>query len=97
MAKEISKADIENYQNDLTKHPVVNVASHAAQTNGIYKASENLETKVDLDPTFSIEIETGKPADQKQSGRCWMFSALNTMRHPLQKEYKLKDFELSQN
>ena len=97
MAKEISKADIENYQNDLTNHPVVNVASHAAQTNGIYKASENLETKVDLDPTFSIEIETGKPADQKQSGRCWMFSALNTMRHPLQKEYKLKDFELSQN
>lgn len=97
MAKEISQADIENYQNDLAKHPVVNVASHAAQTNGIYKASENLETKIDLDPTFSIEIETGKPADQKQSGRCWMFSALNTMRHPLQKEYKLKDFELSQN
>ncbi|GBG04247.1 aminopeptidase C [Lactobacillus rodentium] len=97
MAKEISQADIANYEKDLAKHPAVNVASHAAQTNGIYKASENLETKIDLDPTFSIEIETGKPADQKQSGRCWMFSALNTMRHPLQKEYKLKDFELSQN
>ena len=97
MAKEISQADIANYEKDLAKHPAVNIASHAAQTNGIYKASENLETKIDLDPTFSIEIETGKPADQKQSGRCWMFSALNTMRHPLQKEYKLKDFELSQN
>ena len=97
MSKEISQADIANYEKDLAKHPAVNVASHAAQTNGIYKASENLETKIDLDPTFSIEIETGKPADQKQSGRCWMFSALNTMRHPLQKEYKLKDFELSQN
>ena len=97
MAKEISQADIANYEKDLAKHPAVNVASHAAQTNGIFKASENLETKINLDPTFSIEIETGKPADQKQSGRCWMFSALNTMRHPLQKEYKLKDFELSQN
>ena len=97
MAKEISQADIANYEKDLAKHPAVNVASHAAQTNGIYTASENLEIKIDLDPTFSIEIETGKPADQKQSGRCWMFSALNTMRHPLQKEYKLKDFELSQN
>ena len=97
MAKEISQADITNYEKDLAKHPAVNVASHATQTNGIYKASENLETKINLDPTFSIEIETGKPADQKRSGRCWMFSALNTMRHPLQKEYKLKDFELSQN
>ncbi len=97
MAKEINNNTIDKFEQDLAKHPVFNVASHAAQENGIYKASQNLQTKIDLDPTFSIEIETGKPADQKQSGRCWMFSALNTMRHPLQKKFKLKDFELSQN
>ncbi|MDK6747897.1 C1 family peptidase, partial [Citrobacter sp. UMB8248A] len=39
----------------------------------------------------------GKVANQKQSGRCWMFSALNTMRHSIQKNFKIKDFELSQN
>ena len=97
MAKEINNDTIAKFENDLNNHPVFNVASHAAQENGIYKASQNLQTKIDLDPTFSIEIDTGKPADQKQSGRCWMFSALNTMRHPLQKKFKLKDFELSQN
>ena len=85
MAKEISQADITNYEKDLAKHPAVNVASHATQTNGIYKASENLETKINLDPTFSIEIETCKTAYQKRSGRCWMFYSLNTMSHPLQK------------
>ena len=77
MAKEINNNTIDKFEQDLAKHPVFNVASHAAQENGIYKASQNLQTKIDLDPTFSIEIETGKPADQKQSGRCWMFSALN--------------------
>lgn len=97
MSKEITNNNIEKFTQDLSNHPVYNVASHAAQENGIYKASQNLQTKIDLDPTFSIEIETGKPADQKQSGRCWMFSALNTMRHPLQKKFSLKDFELSQN
>ena len=97
MAKEINNDTIAKFENDLNNHPVFNVASHAAQENGIYKASQNLQTKIDLDPTFSIEIDTGKPADQKRSGRCWMFSALNTMRHPLQKKFKLKDFELSQN
>ncbi|MDF7682013.1 aminopeptidase C [Lactobacillus sp. ESL0679] len=97
MTKEITNDAISKYTQNLAKHAGVNIASHAAQENGIYKASQNTQTKIDLDPTFSVEIDTGKPADQKQSGRCWMFSALNTMRHPLQKEYKVKDFELSQN
>ncbi|MDF7672667.1 aminopeptidase C [Lactobacillus sp. ESL0701] len=97
MTKEITNDAIKNYTQDLAQHAGINIASHAAQENGIFKASQNTQTKIDLDPTFSIEIDTGKPADQKQSGRCWMFSALNTMRHPLQKEYKVKDFELSQN
>ncbi len=97
MTKKITSDTIANFENDLAKHPAAKVAARAAQENGIFKASQDLQSKIDLDPTFSIEIDTGKPADQKQSGRCWMFSALNTMRHPLQKKFKLKDFELSQN
>ncbi|MCT6890988.1 MAG: C1 family peptidase, partial [Lactobacillus sp.] len=97
MTKEITSAAIDDFTKDLANHSGINIASHAAQENGIYKASQNLQSKIDLTPTFSVEIDTGKPADQKQSGRCWMFSALNTMRHPIQKEYKIKDFELSQN
>ena len=97
MTKEITSAAIDKFTNDLSNHAGINIASHAAQENGIFKASQNLQSKIDLTPTFSVEIDTGKPADQKQSGRCWMFSALNTMRHPLQKEFKIKDFELSQN
>ena len=34
----------------------------------------------DNTPHFSIDLKTGDVADQKQSGRCWMFAALNTMR-----------------
>ena len=97
MTKEITSAAIDKFTKDLSNHAGINIASHAAQENGIFKASQNLQSKIDLTPTFSVEIDTGKPADQKQSGRCWMFSALNTIRHPLQKEYKIKDFELSQN
>jgi bleomycin hydrolase len=97
MSQEITNADVDKFTQDLAKHPAAKVASRAAQQNGIFKASQDLQTKIDLTPTFSVEIDTGKPADQKRSGRCWMFSALNTMRHPLQKKYKLKDFELSQN
>ena len=51
-----------------------------------------------MDPVFSIDLDTGDVANQKQSGRCWMFAALNTMRHDLKNRFGVaKDFELSQS
>lgn len=97
MSKDISFDTIQNFTDNLAKHPAYPVAANAAQTNGIFKASQSTQAKVDLDPTFSVEIDTGSVTNQKQSGRCWMFSALNTMRHSIQKEFKLKGFELSQS
>ena len=32
-----------------------------------------------------------------QSGRCWMFAALNTFRHKMLNQFNLKEFELSRN
>ena len=77
MAKEISQAAIENFKADFISRKDARIAARAAQTNGIFKASQDTQTQIDLNPTFSVEIETGKVADQKASGRCWMFSALN--------------------
>ena len=51
-----------------------------------------------MDPVFSIDLDTGDVANQKQSGRCWMFAALNTMLHDLKNRFGVaKDFELSQS
>lgn len=77
MSKEITNDLINDFENDFNSSKANKIAARAAQENGIFKASQNLQTKINLDPTFSIEIDTGKVANQKQSGRCWMFSALN--------------------
>lgn len=47
---------------------------------------------------FDYKIETeGKPlTNQKSSGRCWIFAALNVIRVPFMKENKLDEFEFSQ-
>nr|ACO10386.1 Bleomycin hydrolase [Caligus rogercresseyi] len=47
--------------------------------------------------THKISDE-GKPvSNQKASGRCWLFAALNAMRVPFMKELNLEEFEFSQN
>lgn len=46
---------------------------------------------------FKVESE-GKPTtDQKNSGRCWIFAALNAIRIPFMKKYNLDEFEFSQS
>ncbi|MGM0123485.1 aminopeptidase C [Enterococcus sp. AZ194] len=65
--------------------------------NGISASAENISAHVNNVPVFSVDVATGKVANQKQSGRCWMFAALNTFRHKLLTSYQLKEFELSQN
>jgi bleomycin hydrolase len=45
---------------------------------------------------FSNEIKTGKITNQKKSGRCWLFAALNLFRHKMEKDLNIKDFQLSQ-
>ncbi|XP_077299691.1 bleomycin hydrolase-like [Arctopsyche grandis] len=47
---------------------------------------------------FEYKVETeGKPVtNQKTSGRCWLFAALNVMRLPFMKQHSIEEFEFSQ-
>lgn len=38
-----------------------------------------------------------KVTNQKSSGRCWIFAALNVLRNHMIKKYKLEEFEFSQS
>ncbi|KRM56576.1 aminopeptidase C [Lacticaseibacillus sharpeae] len=97
MTKAISSENIAQYAKDLAATPASSALQKAVMNNGILATSEDTAKKIDMTPTFSIDLSTGAVANQKQSGRCWMFAALNTMRHSIQAQFKLKDFELSQN
>ena len=98
MSKAISQEQLQNFQADLDKHEGHEVNERAVTKNGILSVSADYRSEVAMDRVFSIDIDTGKVADQKRSGRCWMFAALNTMRHSMREKLYMKDdFELSQN
>ena len=98
MTKGISTEQLKKFQEELDAKENHNVAERAVTKNGILATSADYRSEVNMDPVFSIDLDTGKVANQKQSGRCWMFAALNTMRHDMKDKFGVADdFELSQN
>ena len=73
------------------------VAANASVQNGFLAAAADQRALQELPYTFSIDLKQGSITNQKSSGRCWLFSALNTFRYEIIKNYNLEDFELSQN
>lgn len=77
--------------------PVNRTRMHAVMKLGVNDASENLQEQIDNPLTFSVEIPTGAITNQKSSGRCWLFAALNTFRLEVMRRCNLESFELSQS
>ena len=96
MGYKLTPDEIANFQKDYYQNARNKVAEMATVTNGVQNASFNTEKLRNLTRTFSIEIPTDAVTNQKQSGRCWLFAALNVLRHEFAKQNKAKNFMLSQ-
>lgn len=97
MSTEITNQQIKDFRT-ATDDKHNNIIRRAVTKNGIHSASFDQEIANINTPIFSIDLDTGKVANQKQSGRCWMFAALNTMRHDIKDRFHISDeFQLSQS
>lgn len=61
------------------------------------KLALNQDNLKEMDTYFSNKVESKGIADQKRSGRCWLFTGLNVMRAKMIAKYNLGSFEFSQN
>ena len=60
--------------------PVNRAIANAVASNAIDDLAKNHQNAGMLDTWFSIETPKQSITDQKQSGRCWMFSGFNVLR-----------------
>ncbi|RGC78352.1 aminopeptidase C [Faecalimonas umbilicata] len=97
MKESLTKETLEAFQNDFRANTLHTVAKNAVTVNGLLKSSRNSEAARSTRHEFSISLEQGEITNQMQSGRCWMFAALNTFRFEVIKKLNLETFELSQN
>jgi len=71
-------------------------ALHNAVTNNpIDSLALNRDAVRGEDGHFSHRIKQEGVTDQKQSGRCWMFAGLNTLRPQVMREHRMESFEFS--
>ena len=77
-------------------NPKFAAMENAISHNGLLVSLEKRSAAVENTPVFSLDLTKDKVSDQKASGRCWMFAALNTFRHKMIAGFQLEDFELSQ-
>ena len=77
-------------------NPKFAAMENAISHNGLLASLEKRSAAVENTPVFSLDLTKDKVGNQKASGRCWMFAALNTFRNKMIAGFQLEDFELSQ-
>ncbi len=80
-------------KNDASTKALTNALSNNDITK-IALSRENLST---VDHHFKYKVDVTGISNQKSSGRCWMFTSMNTLRPMVIDKYKLSGFEFSHN
>lgn len=79
---------------------------HTAADKAIYNAmagtsiavlARNHESRANFDANFSNKVISHGITNQKQSGRCWLFTGLNVLRAQMMAKHGLNSMEFSQN
>jgi len=92
----VTAGDMSRYEAAFDKDRANAVAMSAVINNGLLKSAKAARAVQTDTHVFSVSLKQGKVANQKQSGRCWMFAGLNVIRSRIMRERGMKDFELSQ-
>ncbi|RYQ54621.1 C1 family peptidase [Bifidobacterium pseudolongum] len=92
---ELTKEDLARMAQAYKKDTAQQIAEQAVKNNGIHASSERENVVVTKNNfVFSVDVDDEAVANQRQSGRCWMYSALNFLRFHMEKKLKLPKGEL---
>ncbi|XP_020818953.1 bleomycin hydrolase isoform X2 [Phascolarctos cinereus] len=83
----------------LNSDPLFSLAQNVGSTHDLLDVCLRRSTVQDTQHVFQHAVpQEGKPVtNQKNSGRCWIFSCLNVMRLPFMKKLNIEEFEFSQS
>lgn len=96
-SKNLNLVDVQAWLKESDNNHVSKIATNALYKLGIKSAALNPESQLDNTFDFSINLPSQKATSQLQSGRCWLFAAVNLIRENLCKKLNIDNLELSQS
>src|SRR5919202_209722 len=88
---------IERCRQEFAANPKNRLARNAVTRVPVDDVALNWDVVTTTHHTFSHRIDDWSVTSQKQTGRCWIFAGLNTLRFGTKQRMDLKEFEFSQN
>ena len=88
---------LDRFRMSFDGDPVNKLAQDAVTRAPLRTVALNHEAAVGADHTFSVVLPSNEATDQQKSGRCWLYSGLNTFRTEAMKRLDVEKFELSQS
>ncbi|KAG2459386.1 BLMH hydrolase, partial [Polypterus senegalus] len=97
--KGVSLEKISSFSKNLKSEQSYILAQNVSTCSDPLEVCLHRKTVQDTNHVFQHVIPAeGKPVtNQKNSGRCWIFSCLNVMRLPFMKKFNIEEFEFSQS
>lgn len=92
----ISDEILQQMRDNFEPTPTNTALINAVTNNDIKKLAQNRENDGKINHFFSNTVETKGITNQNKSGRCWLYTGLNTLRPMVNKKYELNEFEFSQ-
>ena len=92
----ISASMLRDIQKEQALTPTDRALINAIAANNIDDLAKNHMNAGELDTYFSIETKKQTITDQKQSGRCWMFSGMNVLKSDFARRTDSLTVEFSQ-
>jgi bleomycin hydrolase len=85
------------YRAATEEHPTATLMRNAVTAAELQDVALNRDVVTSSDFSFSTKLDQWEVTNQKSSGRCWMFAALNLFRVGAMETMNLAEFEFSQN
>ena len=95
--KSVTQENLDQFRVSYEKNPISQIFTRAASKTAVNDICYDQEHAKKMNHKFSVNIPTMGACNQKSSGRCWIFAAMNILREKVARDLNLSDFELSQS
>ena len=96
MSTGVTEAQIEEFRKSFDSDPSATIAQNAVSNADLSTLALRRELVQNMDFSFSTKLDEWNATNQRRSGRCWLFAALNLFRVGAMKKMNVKSFEFSQ-